>query len=246
MSSVWKTTTTQDIGTFYDAILIEIITFYGDLLEKCKDKVKINQKEKELFMSNLVLMRHGESLWNRENRFTGSIDVPLTPEGRAGAVNAALKCPGLKFDVAYCSPLSRAQETAMLFLEALKSDPPLIPEPVLIEKNYGILQGLNKDRVKAAYGDEAYNLWHRSYEIGPPGGESLHELGLRVHPFVKQVVGEDLRLGKNVLLVAHGNVIRSLTMLIEKLSPAEIVKVEVGTAVPQIYHLDENFVMINK
>ncbi|MCK5539782.1 MAG: 2,3-diphosphoglycerate-dependent phosphoglycerate mutase [Deltaproteobacteria bacterium] len=197
-------------------------------------------------MSILVLMRHGESLWNRENRFTGSVDVPLTLKGRDGAAKAALKCPGLKFDVAYCSPLSRAQETAALFLEALKSDPPLIPEPVLIEKNYGIFQGLNKDRVKAAYGEDVYNLWHRSYDIGPPGGESLCELGLRVNPFVKQVVGEDLRLGKNVLLVAHGNVIRSLIMLVEKLDPEAIVKVEVGTAVPLIYHLDENFVMVDQ
>ena len=197
-------------------------------------------------MSVLVLMRHGESLWNRENRFTGSIDVPLTPAGRNGAVKAALKCPGQKFDVAYCSPLSRAKETAALFLEALESAPPLIPEPVLIEKNYGILQGLNKDRVKAAYGNEAYNLWHRSYDIGPPGGESLYELGLRVNPFVKQVVGEDLRLGKNVLLVAHGNVIRSLVMLVEKLDPAAIEKVEVGTAVPLIYHIDENFRVVDK
>ena len=197
-------------------------------------------------MSILVLMRHGESLWNRENRFTGSIDVPLTQKGRAGAAKAALRCPGLKFDVAYCSPLSRAQETATLFLEALKSDPPLIPEPVLIEKNYGILQGLNKDRVKATYGDAVYDLWHRSYDVGPPGGESLYELGLRVHPFVKQVIGEDLRLGKNVLLVAHGNVIRSLIMLVEKLDPSAIVKVEVATAAPLVYHLDENFVMIDQ
>ena len=192
-------------------------------------------------MSILVLMRHGESLWNREKRFTGSVDVPLTARGRSEAAKAALKCPGLKFDVAYCSPLSRAQETAALFLKALESDPPLIPEPSLIEKNYGILQGLNKDRIKATYGDAAYHLWHRSYDIGPPGGESLYELSLRVYPFVKQVVGEDLRLGKNVLLVAHGNVIRSLVMLVEKLDPSAIEKVEVGTAIPLIYHLDENF-----
>ena len=196
-------------------------------------------------MSILVLMRHGESLWNKENRFTGSVDVPLTEKGRVGAAKAALKCPGQTFDVAYCSPLSRAKETAELFLEALDSvAPPLIPEPLLIEKNYGILQGLSKDRVKTVYGDEAYNLWHRSYEIGPPGGESLYDLGLRVQPFVKQVVGEDLRLGKNVLLVAHGNVIRTLVMLVEKLDPTEVVKLKVGTAVPLLYDLDENFTIL--
>ncbi|MCD6292666.1 MAG: 2,3-bisphosphoglycerate-dependent phosphoglycerate mutase [Deltaproteobacteria bacterium] len=195
-------------------------------------------------MSILLLMRHGESLWNRENRFTGSVDVPLTEKGRIGAAKAALECPGQTFDVAYCSPLSRARETAEIFLEALSSTPPLIPEPCLIEKNYGILQGLNKDRVKAVYGDEVYSLWHRSYDFGPPGGESLHELGLRVQPFVKQVVGEDLRLGKNVLLVAHGNVIRSLVMLVEKLDPAAAAKLEIGTAAPLIYELDEKFTII--
>ncbi len=197
-------------------------------------------------MSILVLMRHGESLWNRENRFTGSVDVPLTAKGRADAAEAALKCPGLKFDVAYSSTLSRTRETAALFLEALEINPPLIPDPVLIEKSYGVLQGLNKDRVKAFYGKDVYNLWHRSYEIGPPGGESLCELGLRVHPFVKQVVGEDLRLGKNVLLVAHGNVIRSLIMLIEKLDPLAVADLEVATATPLLYHLDENFGLLDK
>ncbi len=197
-------------------------------------------------MSILVLMRHGESLWNRENRFTGSVDVPLTEKGRADAANAARKYPGLKLDVAYCSTLSRARDTAALFLETLALKIPLIPEPFLVEKNYGILQGLNKDRVKAVYGEEVYNLWHRSYEIGPPGGESLYELGFRVQPFVKQVVGEDLRLGKNVLLVAHGNVIRSLIMLIEKLDPLVIAKTKVATATPLLYHLDENFTVLDK
>ncbi|MBN2809861.1 MAG: 2,3-bisphosphoglycerate-dependent phosphoglycerate mutase [Deltaproteobacteria bacterium] len=197
-------------------------------------------------MSTLVLMRHGESLWNLENRFTGSNDVPLTEKGRADAVNAALKCPGQKFDVAYSSTLSRAKETAVLFLKALESDAPLIAEPALIEKSYGILEGLSKTRVKAEYGEDIYNLWHRSYEVGPPGGESLYDLTLRVYPFVRRVVGEDLRLGKNVLLVAHGNVIRSLIMLVEKLDRKEVARVEVGTAVPLIYHLDEKFTVLDR
>ena len=197
-------------------------------------------------MAILVLMRHGQSLWNEENRLTGSVDVPLTEKGRGEAVSAAMQCPGLQFDVAYSSPLSRARDTAALFLEKLKQFVPLITEPLLIEKSYGILQGLNKDRVKAEYGAEAYNLMHRSYNVAPPGGESLQDLGLRVQPFVRQVVGEDLRLEKNVLLVAHGNVIRSLVMMIEKLSPAEIAKVEVGTAEPLVYYLDGNFQVAKK
>ncbi len=192
-------------------------------------------------MAILVLMRHGQSLWNQENRLTGTVDVPLTEKGRGEAVSAALQCPGLKFDIAYSSPLTRARDTAALFLEQLGQFVPLIPEPLLIEKSYGILQGLNKDLVKEEYGADAYNLMHRSYGIAPPGGESLHKLGLRVQPFVKRVVGEDLRLGKNVLLVAHGNVIRSLVMMIEKLSSTDVAKVEVGTAEPLIYDLDENF-----
>lgn len=192
-------------------------------------------------MAILVLMRHGQSLWNQENRLTGSVDVPLTEKGRAEAVNAALQCSGLKLDIAYASPLSRARDTAALFLEKLGQYVPLITEPLLIEKSYGILQGLNKDLVKAEYGVDAYNLMHSSYNVAPPGGESLRELGLRVQPFVRQVVGEDLRLGKNVLLVAHGNVIRSLVMMIDKLTPEEISRVKVGTAEPLVYHLDGKF-----
>ncbi len=191
--------------------------------------------------ATLVLMRHGESIWNREKRLTGSVDVPLTDKGRRDAARAAENCPGLSFDVAYCSPLSRARETAELFLEALGcAAVPLIPEPLLVEKNYGILQGLNKELVKERYGERAYALWHRSYEIGPPGGESLRELSLRVHPFFNQVIAEDVRLGKNVLLVAHGNVIRCLVMLLEQLSPEEISTVEIGTAEPRLYRLDRD------
>ena len=99
-------------------------------------------------MAILVLMRHGQSIWNEENRLTGSVDVPLTEKGRGEAVNAALQCLGFKFDIAYSSPLSRARDTAALFLERLGQFVPLITEPSLIEKNYGVLQGLNKDRVK--------------------------------------------------------------------------------------------------
>ncbi len=195
-------------------------------------------------MGILVLMRHGQSIWNQENRLTGSVDVPLTEAGRNQALAAACKCSGIKFDIAYASPLSRARDTAALFLEKAGQFVPLITEPLLIEKSYGILQGLNKDRVKAEYGVDAYNLMHRSYNVAPPGGESLRELGLRVQPFVRQVIGEDLRLGKNVLLVAHGNVIRSLVMMIEELSPTAIAEVEIGTAEPLIYDLDENFHLI--
>ncbi len=197
-------------------------------------------------MAILVLMRHGQSLWNEENRLTGSVDVPLTETGRGEAIAAALQCPGLRIDIAYASPLSRARDTAALFLEKLGQFVPLITEPLLIEKNYGLLQGLNKERVKAEYGVEAYNLMHRSYNVAPPGGESLRELGLRVQPFVRQVIGEDLRLEKNVLLVAHGNVIRSLIMMIEKLTPEEIAEIEVGTAQPQVYHLDGDFTVAKK
>ena len=189
--------------------------------------------------SILVLMRHGESIWNRENRFTGSVDVPLTPKGREEASRAAQLCPGVVFDIAYTSPLSRARETAARLLEALGcSTAPLVPEPLLIEKNYGILQGLNKERVKAEYGAEKYRLWHRSYAVAPPGGESLEMVAARTQPFFRQVVGEDLRLGKNVLLTAHGNVIRSLVMLVEKLDPEAIAEVEIGTAEPRVYRVE--------
>ena len=186
----------------------------------------------------LVLMRHGESIWNREGRLTGRVDVPLTEEGRREAAAAAGRFPRLQIDVAYCSPLSRARETAGLFLAALGCGTvPLIPEPLLLEKHYGILQGLNKERVRERYGDETYHLWHRSWEIGPPNGESLQEVADRVYPFFFQVVEEDLRLGKRVLLVAHGNLIRTLIKLVEKLSPEEVEEVAVATATPLVYQL---------
>ncbi|MBN2707292.1 MAG: 2,3-bisphosphoglycerate-dependent phosphoglycerate mutase [Deltaproteobacteria bacterium] len=197
-------------------------------------------------MAVLVLMRHGESIWNRDNRFAGSVDVPLTEAGRAAAVAAATSFSGFEFAAAYCSPLIRARETAELFLKARGSAAPLISESCLVERNYGILQGLSKERVKELYGAEIYNLWHRSYNIAPPGGESLEALGLRVQPFVRQVVGEDLRLGGNVLLVAHGNVLRSLVMMIEKLDAEKIEQVELGTAQPLLYELDKDFVLLGK
>ncbi|HDS16635.1 MAG TPA: 2,3-bisphosphoglycerate-dependent phosphoglycerate mutase [Proteobacteria bacterium] len=197
-------------------------------------------------MAVLVLMRHGESIWNRDDRFAGSVDVPLTDAGRSAAVAAAASFAGFEFAAAYCSPLTRARETAELFLKALGSAAPLIPEPCLVERNYGILQGLSKERVKELYGTGIYNLWHRSYNIAPPGGESLEALGLRVQPFVRQVVGEDLRLGGNVLLVAHGNVLRSLVMMIEKLDADKIEQVEVGTAQPLLYELDQDFALLSK
>ncbi len=198
----------------------------------------MTKNEKEFPAPVLVLMRHGESLWNREGRLTGRVDVPLTDAGRREAAAAARNWPDLRFDVAYCSPLARARETAALFLEGLGCvGVPLIPEALLLEKHYGIIQGLNKERVKERYGAEIYHLWHRSWEIGPPGGESLREVAERVYPFFHQVVAEDLRLGKNVLLVAHGNLIRTLIKLVEGLSPAAIEEVAVATASPRVYCL---------
>ena len=147
-------------------------------------------------MPKLVLMRHGESLWNHENRFTGAVDVPLTENGRREATAAAGLLPGLDFAVAYSSTLARARETAALFLKAMGSAAPLIADPALVEKSYGILQGRNKDAVRAEYGNRMYELWHRSYEVAPPAGESLRDLESRTHPFFRQIVAEDLRLGK--------------------------------------------------
>lgn len=197
-------------------------------------------------MVELVLMRHGESLWNRENRFTGAVDVPLTEAGRRAAAAAGRRLDGLKIGVAYTSTLSRARETAALFLAELGCPAPVIADPALVEKSYGILQGLNKAEVKAEYGEKMYNLWHRSYDVAPPAGESLKDLEARTHPFYRQIVVNDLRLGKNVLLVAHGNVLRSLVMLIEGLDPAGIEEVEIATAAPILYQFDAQLKLLSK
>ena len=188
-------------------------------------------------MPILALVRHGQSLWNHENRFTGFVDVPLTEKGRAEARQAAESLKSLTFDVAYTSALTRAQETLALILESLGQRIPVIRDASLNERHYGDLQGLNKEDAAKRWGDDQVKKWRRSYDIPPPNGESLEMTAKRVLPFYERAISGDLRQGKNVLVVAHGNSNRSLVMKLDKLTGEQVVGLELATGVPLVYEL---------
>lgn len=197
-------------------------------------------------MPKLVLVRHGQSLWNLENRFTGWVDVPLTAQGQNEARACGEKLRGIHFDVAYTSALSRAQETLRLILEAMGSPLPVIRDQALNERHYGDLQGMNKDDMRKKYGEEQVHIWRRSFDIAPPNGESLKMTSERTLPFYERAILGDIRQGKDVLVVAHGNSNRSMVMALDKLTGEEIVKVELGTGVPLVYDLDNEGNVLSK
>ena len=197
-------------------------------------------------MPLLALVRHGQSLWNHENRFTGFVDVPLTDVGRAEAKKAAESLQGLKFDVAYTSALSRAQETLAILLDALGQRPPTIRDAALNERHYGDLQGLNKADAAKEFGEQQVKLWRRSYNVPPPNGESLEMTARRVLPFYERAIAGDLRQGKNVLVVAHGNSNRSLVMKLDKLTGEQVVGLELATGVPLVYEIGQDGQVVSK
>lgn len=197
-------------------------------------------------MPILALVRHGQSLWNHENRFTGFVDVPLTEKGRAEARQAAKALEGLKFDVAYTSALTRAQETLAIILQTLGQPIPVIRDASLNERHYGDLQGLNKEDAAKRWGDNQVKLWRRSYDTPPPNGESLEMTAKRVLPFYDRAIAGDLRQGKNVLVVAHGNSNRSLVMKLDKLTGEQVVGLELATGVPLIYELSTECEVLKK
>ena len=200
-------------------------------------------------MLKLVLLRHGESIWNMENRFTGWTDVDLSERGKEQAHKAGqlLKNEGYSFDVTYTSVLKRAIRTLWIALDEMD----LMWIPVfrtwrLNERHYGALQGLNKDRAREKWGKEIVHLWRRSYDIPPPEGESLKDTAARTIPFLERAIMGDILDGRDVLVVAHGNSLRSIVMYLENLGPDEIIKVEIPTGTPIVYELDENGKVVNK
>jgi 2,3-bisphosphoglycerate-dependent phosphoglycerate mutase len=199
-------------------------------------------------MSTLVLVRHGQSLWNLENRFTGWVDVPLTAQGRDEARRAGqlLGNTGIELQVAYTSGLSRAQTTLALMLETMGVDIPIIRDEALNERHYGQLQGLNKDDTRKKYGDEQVKIWRRSYDIPPPGGEALKNTAERTIPFFESCIMGDIRQGKNVLVVAHGNSNRSIVMKLENLSKEEVLELNLETGVPLVYTLEDDGTIVDK
>jgi 2,3-bisphosphoglycerate-dependent phosphoglycerate mutase len=189
-------------------------------------------------MPILVLVRHGQSLWNLENRFTGWVDVPLTEKGRSEARRAGELLRDFRFDVAYTSSLSRAQETLSIMLETMGVELPVIRDQALNERHYGDLQGLNKEDTAKRYGAAQVKLWRRSYDVPPPNGESLELTAKRTLPFYDRCIAGDLRQGKNVLVVAHGNSNRSIVMQLDKLSGEQVVALELATGAPLVYEMD--------
>ncbi|MFN8219946.1 MAG: 2,3-bisphosphoglycerate-dependent phosphoglycerate mutase [Fimbriimonadales bacterium] len=197
-------------------------------------------------MPTLVLIRHGQSLWNLENRFTGWVDVPLTAQGEEEARNAAQKLGDLKFDVAYTSALRRAQKTLDIIMEARGWNLPVIRDQALNERHYGNLQGLNKDDLRRQYGEEQVKIWRRSYDVPPPGGEALKNTAERTVPFFERCIMGDIRQGKNVLVVAHGNSNRSIVMMLDNLSKEEVLELNLDTGVPLVYELSTSGEVLSK
>lgn len=192
--------------------------------------------------NKLVLVRHGESEWNKKNIFTGVRNPDLTDKGVIEAVWAGrvMKAEGLKFDIAFTSKLKRAQHTLDIILGEIGGEPPPIIEDAAInERDYGELSGLNKDQARDRWGEEQVLTWRRSFDTPPPGGESLKDTAERVLPYYRDNIWPHVAAGKNVLVVAHGNSLRALIMSLEKLSGEEIIDRELATAAPQVYRLTE-------
>ncbi|MBI2038607.1 MAG: 2,3-diphosphoglycerate-dependent phosphoglycerate mutase [Candidatus Nealsonbacteria bacterium] len=186
-------------------------------------------------MAKLILLRHLESQWNKENKFTGWTDVPLSQEGIESAKGVAEKLAGFKIDKVYTSPLIRNRETVLLVIE--NKNIPVMEDKALDERNYGKLQGLNRDEVKRQYGQERVRLWRRSWDQAPPEGESLKDVFNRAVPFFKKYIENDLKDGKNVLVVASHNSLRALTKYIEKISDNDIINVEIKPGELKIYEI---------
>jgi 2,3-bisphosphoglycerate-dependent phosphoglycerate mutase len=190
----------------------------------------------------LVLVRHGESEWNKLNLFTGWKDPDLTEKGIEEAKRAGklLKAAGHRFDIAYTSDLLRAQHTLRLMLAELgQSDLQTIRDQRLNERDYGDLSGLNKDDARKRWGEDQVHIWRRSYDVPPPGGESLKDTAVRVLPYYEAEIWPKLKSGKTVIVAAHGNSLRALIMKLEDLSGEEILKRELGTGAPIVYELDD-------
>ena len=192
-------------------------------------------------MAELILIRHGQSVWNATNRFTGWTDVELSEKGVMEAKDAGIELSGIRIDIVHTSDLVRAQMTADIILEhnESSSEAERRYDWRLNERNYGSLQGLNKAETAEKHGQEQVRIWRRSYDIAPPGGESLKMTADRTIPYFEEEILPNLEDGLNVLVSAHGNSLRSIVMHIEKIGPEDIVSLEIPTGVP-MYYVFEN------
>jgi 2,3-bisphosphoglycerate-dependent phosphoglycerate mutase len=197
----------------------------------------------------LVLVRHGQSEWNLKNLFTGWRDIDLSEQGIAEARSAGrkLKAQGLRFDVAFTSALIRAQRTLDIMLDELgQRGIPVLKDQALNERDYGDLVGLNKDDARKRWGEEQVHIWRRSYDVAPPGGESLRDTAARVLPYYIQEILPRVLQGKRVLVSAHGNSLRALVMVLDRHTTESILKLNLDTGVPMIYRLNADSTVAEK
>jgi 2,3-bisphosphoglycerate-dependent phosphoglycerate mutase len=198
-------------------------------------------------MPELILLRHGQSQWNLENRFTGWVDVPLSPKGEEEARAAGTKLRGRRIDKILTSVLKRAIDTADLALATAGiQGVPIERDVALNERMYGDLQGLNKAEAAKKWGDAQIKIWRRSYDVKPPGGESLADTAARVIPYWEAHILPEIRAGKNVLVGAHGNSLRSLVMHLDGLTREQVLELEIPTGVPLLYELDADGRVLGK
>lgn len=200
-------------------------------------------------MSKLVLVRHGQSQWNLENRFTGWVDVPLSPLGVEEAKRAGQSLKSVQFDQAFTSKLQRAQNTLHLILDQIgQSNIPITQNQALNERHYGSLQGLNKKETAAKYGEEQVHIWRRSYDVPPPTdktnlnpegiSESLKDTAARTLPYFNSKILPLVRAGKNILVAAHGNSLRSIVMELENMTKEQVLELNIPTGIPITYEID--------
>ncbi len=190
-------------------------------------------------MSNLVLLRHGESQWNLENRFTGWTDVPLSPKGEEEARSAGEKLKSFRFVRGFTSVLKRANDTLTIVLDIIgQKDLPVERDQALNERHYGDLQGLNKAETARKYGDAQVKLWRRSYDVKPPNGESLKDTAARVIPYWTSAILPHVEQGEDIIIAAHGNSLRALVMHLDKLSTEQVLELNIPTGVPLLYEFD--------
>ncbi len=191
-------------------------------------------------MKHVVLIRHGESQWNLENRFTGWVDVPLSLKGEQEAREAGEKLRAFRFDQAFTSVLTRAIRTLEIVLDVIgQPGLPVEQNQALNERMYGELQGLNKTETVEKYGEAQVKLWRRSYDVRPPGGESLQDTADRVLPYYRERLWPRLAKGETLLVVAHGNSLRALVMHLDRLSREEVLELNIPTGAPLLYELDD-------
>ncbi len=191
-------------------------------------------------MPQLVLLRHGESQWNLENRFTGWVDVPLSPKGELEAREAGQKILAFRFDEAFTSVLTRAKETLRIVLDVIgQTNIPVEEDQALNERMYGDLQGLNKAETAQKYGEQQVKVWRRSFDVRPPGGESLKDTAERVLPYYQKRIEPEILGGRTLLIVAHGNSLRALVMHLNQLSKEEVLELNIPTGAPLLFEFGD-------